>query len=121
MADLPGCLAEWERNLRRLVDEGIEAPSDQKKRLALLKMLPEKVREKLWDTADELYPSFAKLLGKVQKMVQDDLDAKHNPTPMDVDALGDEGGEWKETGQTFAGKAQKEKRCYLHYNVVVQL
>ena len=71
LSDLPGCLAEWERNLRRCIAEGRVPPDEGTKRLALLKMLPQ--REAIWDIADQLYPTFSELLIKVQKMIQDEI------------------------------------------------
>ena len=42
MSELPGCLLEWERDLRRCQQEGRKCPDDEVKRLTLLKMLPPK-------------------------------------------------------------------------------
>ena len=85
MADLPACMAEWERNLRRCVQEGRAQPTEEGKRLALLKMLPTKQREAIWETADKLYPTFAELLTKVQRMIQDDIDTRQGIGAMDID------------------------------------
>ena len=85
MSDMAGCIAEWERDLRRCLQEGRKQPDDETKRLALLKMLPQKQREALWDNADALYPSFAQLLAKVQKMIQDNVDSHNGVGPMDID------------------------------------
>merc|ERR1711884_442998 len=52
MADLPGCILAWEKCLQRCVDEGRALPSDDEKRLALLRMLPGPQRKALWDTMD---------------------------------------------------------------------
>ena len=107
ISEMPSRLLEWERNLRRCVEEGRDPPTDDNKRLALLKMLPAKQRDAIWDTANKLYPTFNELLSKVQEMVQDDLDSKASNAQMDVDALGDETAEWKETGQILTGKGAK--------------
>ena len=40
MAELPGALLEWEKSLRRCIQEGRKPPDDDWKRLTLLKMLP---------------------------------------------------------------------------------
>ena len=105
MADLPGCLAEWERNLRRCTQEGRAQPSEETKRLALLKMLPTKQREAIWETADKLYPTFTELLTKVQRMIQDDIDSRQGVGQMDVDNVDDDDEEgWEDTGQTLSGK-----------------
>ena len=89
MSDLPGCILEWERrNLRKCIEEGREPPSDERKRLALLKMLPPKNRAAIWDTANKLYPTFADLLAKTQEMIQDAIDAKNGVGPMDLDDMG---------------------------------
>ena len=66
MSELPGRIADWERDLRRCSQEGRSQPDEETKRLALLRMLPAKQREALWDTADKLYPTFAELLHKIQ-------------------------------------------------------
>ena len=65
-------------------------------------MLPPKQKESIWDIADQLYPSFAELLVKVQKLIQDDIDSKQGVGPMDVDNL--EEDDWKDTGETLTGK-----------------
>ena len=44
MADLPQCMLEWERNLRRCIQEERSPPSDEAKRLARLRMIPPKGR-----------------------------------------------------------------------------
>ena len=105
MEDLPACIAEWERNLRRCVQEGRAQPTEEGKRLALLKMLPTKQREAIWETADKLYPTFAELLTKVQRMIQDDIDTRQGIGAMDIDNVesDDEDG-WEDTGQTLSGK-----------------
>merc|ERR1711978_665007 len=87
MADMPQCLLEWEKSLRRCLAEGRSPPNDETKRLALLRMLPKTQREAIWETADKLYPTFAELLAKVQQMVQDDMDKRMGAGPMDVDHI----------------------------------
>ena len=72
LADLPSCLLTWEKNLQRGLLEGRSPPSEETKRLALLRMIPKEQREKLWDVADKLYPTFADLRAKVQEMIRDD-------------------------------------------------
>ena len=104
MRDMPAALLEWEKNLRRCLQEGRSAPNDETKRLALLRMLPKAQRSANWDTANKLYPTFPELLAKVQEMDQDDIDSKAAGMPMDVDRIDDDGeGESKETGQTLTG------------------
>ena len=102
LSDLPGCLAEWERNLRRCTQEGRPQPDEETKRLALLKMLPAKQQESIWDTADKLYPTFAELLIKVQKLIQDDIDSRQGMGQMSVDNIEEE--EWHDTGEVLPGK-----------------
>ena len=103
MADLPGCLAEWERNLRRCIAEGRAPPDEGTKRLALLRMLPQKQRESIWDVADQLYPTFAELLVKIQKLIQEEIDSKQGVGPMEIDNVEDD-SEWQNTGQVLTGK-----------------
>ena len=93
LSDLPACLLEWERNLRRCVDEGRTPPAEETKRLALLRMLPTKQREKIYDVADQLYPTFTSLLTKVHLLIQEDTDERQGVGPMDVDQVeeGEEG------------------------------
>ena len=92
LAQLPARLMEWEKNLRKCVDEGREAPSDGSKRLALLRMLPPNERKMLQGTANQLFPTFADLMSKVQELIQDDLDSRSGAQKMDVDeVVGDEG------------------------------
>ena len=113
VSELPARLLEWERNLRRCAEEGREVPSDASKRLALLKMIPKKEREGIWNVAGKLYPTFADLLARVQEMIADDIDQKNGVSQMEVDDLGDE-GEWKSTGQTLVGKGpQGEEQLFL--------
>ena len=104
MAQLPGCLLEWERNLRRCIQEGRSPPSDDTKRLALLRMLPASQRKVIWPIANQMYPTFAALAAKVQEMVQDEFDAKQEGSNMDVDNVESDGGEWEDTNQTLVGK-----------------
>ena len=114
MSDMPMCLAEWERNLRRCTQEGRAQPDVETKRLALLNMLPTKQRDAIWDVANKLYPTFTDLLHKVQEMVSDDNDSKNSPSPMDVDDLGDDEKGWTPTGQTLVGKGpQGEETLFL--------
>ena len=47
MGDLSKRLLEWERDLRRCTDEGRTLPSDEEKRLALLRLLPTTQRKAL--------------------------------------------------------------------------
>ena len=76
-------------------------------------MIPQKQRASIWETANKLYPTFADLLGKVQEMVQDDLDNKNGVGPMDIDVVEQE-GEWVNTGQTLTGKgANGEDTIFL--------
>ena len=89
LADLPACIAEWEKNLRRCSLEGRQLPDEATKRLALMRMLPSKQREAIYDTADELYPTFAKLSAKIRQMLRDDVDNRQG-TPMDVDNIDDD-------------------------------
>merc|ERR1711994_460495 len=76
MGELLGCILAWEKCLQRCVDEGRSLPSDDEKRLALLRMLPVAQRKALWDTADHLFPSFSTLLAKIHRMLQDEADNK---------------------------------------------
>ena len=71
IAELPGCLLTWEKNLQRGISEGRTPPNDETKRLALLRMLPKQQREKVWEVANKLYPTFADLMAKVQEMIRD--------------------------------------------------
>ena len=57
MSDVPKCLLEWERSLRRCAQEGRKAPDDEVKCLTLLKMLPAKQRTLIWSNANQLYPN----------------------------------------------------------------
>ena len=66
--------------------------------------MPQKQRQALWDTADQLYPTFATLLAKIQKMLQDEADNKLGFSPMDLDHVDDDTGDWIDMGQTFPGK-----------------
>ena len=68
MPDLPKCMLEWEKNLRRCVQEGRTPPNDETKRLALLRMIPATQRKEIWHTANKLYPTFAELLAKVNEL-----------------------------------------------------
>ena len=102
MADLPKCLLEWERSLRRCQQEGRKTPDDEVKRLTLLKMLPPKPRAQIWANANQLYPTFRELRAKAQELITDNYD--HKGAPMDIDAVDDDNGEgWKPTGQTLTG------------------
>ena len=65
-------------------------------------MLPPKQREAIWDVADQLFPTFAELLAKVQKLIQDDIDSRNGVGPMEIDDLEEE--VWKDTSDTFTGK-----------------
>ena len=113
MSEMPARLLEWEKNLQRCITEGREPPNDEYKRLALLRMIPQKQRASIWETANKLYPTFAELLAKVQEMVQDDLDHKNGVSPMDIDNAEPE-GEWVNTGQTLTGKgANGEDTIFL--------
>ena len=110
ISELPGCLLEWEKNLRRCLAEGRTPPSDETKRLALLRMIPSKQRGEIWQTANKLYPKFNDLLAKVQEMIQDDFDARHSGIArMDVDNVDDDDNDdgWVSTGQTLSGKGAK--------------
>ena len=62
MSEMPARLLEWEKNLQRCTQEGREQPRDDVKRLALLKMLPQKQWSKIWSVANKLYPTFSDLL-----------------------------------------------------------
>ena len=63
------------------------------------------MREAIWETADELYPTFMKLLAKVNLMVQDDVDSRQGIGSMDVDNVDDDNdADWEDTGQTLSGK-----------------
>ena len=105
IADLPACLLAWEKNLQRGLKEGRTPPSDDTKRLALLRMLPKQQREKVWDVANKLYPTFADLMAKVQEMIRDDADSRQGMSPMELDNIDDDQeGAWEATGQTFSGK-----------------
>ena len=107
MSELPKCIADWERDLRRCSQEGRSQPDNETKRLALLRMLPTKQREALWDNADVLYPTFRDLMQKVQKLVQEDVDNHNGVGPMDIDNIDEpDDDDWVSTGQTFAGKGQ---------------
>ena len=57
MGELSKRLLEWERDLRRCGEEGRALPTDEEKRLALLRILPSTQRKSLWDTADQLFPT----------------------------------------------------------------
>ena len=111
MSEMPARLLEWERNLRRCLDEGREPPNEESKRLALLKMIPAKQRATIWDVAGKLYPTFADVLAKVQEMIADEVDQKNGFGNMEVDEVADE-GEWKSTGQTLVGKGHRVKISY---------
>ena len=87
LSDMPARLLAWEQDLRRCADEGRDQPSDECKRLALLRMLPSKQRDSIWETADKLYPSFQELLTKIKQMIQDDVDKAQAPMPMDIDHI----------------------------------
>ena len=108
MSELSGCIMEWDKNLRRCVQEGRTPPSDEAKRLALLRMLPTKQREKIWTNANQLYPTFPDLLSKVQELISDEFDAKQNGSQMDVDHVDDDDDEkgWVSTGETMTGTGQ---------------
>ena len=55
--------------------------------------------------ANHSYQDFTSFLNKVQEMVQDDFDAKHEGgNNMDVDNVESDGGEWEDTNQTLVGK-----------------
>ena len=113
MSDLPGCLLEWEKNLRRCLQEGRTPPDEPTKRLALLRMLPAKQRESIWPVANQLYPTFSSLLSKIQEMVQDEMDSKNGGSPMDLDRVEEE-GEWEDTNRTLVGKGpQGEEILYM--------
>ena len=90
MSELPGCLLEWEKNLRRCLQEGRTPPDDETKRLALLRMLPESQRKTIWPVANQLYPTFTALLNKVQELVQDEFDAKHEGSTSKIDRVEEE-------------------------------
>ena len=62
IAEMPARLVEWEKALRRCTQEGRDQPSDEVKRLALFRMLPQKQRSELWINASKLYPTFTDLL-----------------------------------------------------------
>ena len=105
MSDLPGCIQEWEKSLRRCVQEGRTPPDDSTKRLALLRMIPPKQRGEIWQTANKLYPTFGELLAKVQEMIQDEFDAKNSNARMDIDQVEDnDDSKWQSTGQVLTGK-----------------
>merc|ERR1712026_327759 len=106
LSDLPLCLSEWELNLRGCVEEGRQPPDDSTKRLALLRMLPTRQKQAIWDVANQLYPTFQDLLSKVHEMIRDEVDCKNGSSPMDIDQLDaeDAGGKWVSTGQTMIGK-----------------
>merc|ERR1711994_134385 len=87
MADLPACLIAWEKSLQRCTEEGRTLPSDEEKRLALLRLLPSKQRQALWDTADQLFPTYSALHAKIHRMLQDEHDSKLGLAPMDLDNL----------------------------------
>ena len=72
-------------------------------------------KEKVRDVADKLYPTFAELLGKIQEMVQEEMDAKLGVGPMDIDHVyDDQEGEWKAAGQVLSGRgAQGEEVLYM--------
>ena len=55
MSDLPQCILEWEKSLLRCAQEGRDPPSDGTKHLALLRMIPSKQRQQIWQTANKLY------------------------------------------------------------------
>ena len=105
ISQMPNALLEWEKDLRRCIAEGRTPPDDRTKRLALLRMLPPNERKTIWPVANQLYPDFAPLLNKIQEMVQDEFDEKHNQ--MDVDHIEDDDGKWESTGQTLVGKDGK--------------
>ena len=88
--------------MRRCIAEGRVPPDEGTKRLALLRMLPPKQRESIWDVADQLYPTFAELLAKVQKLIQDEIDSKQGGA-MDIDHVDDD-EDWKNTGEVLTGK-----------------
>ena len=105
LSDLPSCLLTWEKNLQRGLLEGRSPPSEETKRLALLRMIPKAQREKLWDVANKLYPTFADLRAKVQEMIRDDADSRQGMSPMELDHVDeDDESSWEATGQTFSGK-----------------
>ena len=58
MAEVSSCIAEWEKNLRRCSLEGRQMPDEGTRRLALLRILPTKQRENIYDVADDLYPTY---------------------------------------------------------------
>ena len=106
LSDLPACLSEWELNLRRCVQEGRDPPNDATKRLALLRMLPAKEKQSIWNVANQLYPTFQDLLSKVHELIRDEVDNKNGVSPMDIDQLEVEGAAdtWETTNQTLIGK-----------------
>ena len=104
MSEMSKRLLDWERDLRRCSEEGRSLPSEEEKRLALLRLLPGPQRKALWDTADQLFPSFTSLLSKVHKMIQEEHDAQLGFGPMELDNVDDDGDGWKPTGQILTGK-----------------
>ena len=102
MSELPGCLLEWEKDLRRCQQEGRKCPDDEVKRLTLLKMLPPKQRATVWANANQLYPTFQTMWAKIQEMITDSFDSKDSPMAMDIDNVDGE-GDWAATGQTLVG------------------
>ena len=56
LSEMPGALLAWEANLRKRTDEGREQPSDELKRLALLRMLPPKIRQSIWGSLRSCTP-----------------------------------------------------------------
>merc|ERR1712079_112014 len=67
-------------------------------------LLPAKQRQALWDTADQLFPTYSSLHSKIHRMLQDEHDNKLGFAPMDLDNSETESGEWVDTGETFPGK-----------------